>query len=227
MILNDQQMGQILELLIPKTREQMLDWHHEHGRVWHALPNQATVELTHAEGRPEFTMQVKGAAGEMLGQLQASAEVAGSNVGPSLRDLYDAALRTAGQSFFMEIVDSLKLTDFTAAATTTTAAPPQITADQAATVLKRLTGHWDLDCSRGKERVTIREDGAYLISSRPETTFRLKVLAWNEATSTAEVAKDRPDGRRLQIEYLKITSDGMIGHAKHDMHKLTYTRVAK
>jgi len=89
-----------------------------------------------------------------------------------------------------------------------------------------MSGRWDLDFSRGKERVTIREDGAYFVSSRPEPSFCLQVLAWNEATSTAEVAKDRPDGRRLQIEYLKITPDAMIGHAKHDMHKLIYTRLA-
>jgi hypothetical protein len=147
-----------------------------------------------------------------------------SKLHPALGELYDTALQSAGKSLFVEILDSLKVPE-SATATTTTTAPPQVTYDQAATVAKKMAGKWELDYSRGKERVTIDDTGAYTILCRSEPTFCLKMLAWNEMTSTAEVAKDRPDESRLHIEYLKITSDAMIGHAKHDMHKLTYRRM--
>ncbi|HTU93707.1 MAG TPA: hypothetical protein VMF69_26745 [Gemmataceae bacterium] len=228
MILNDQQMEQILKLLLLKTREHKLDWYQEQGCVWHALPNQTTVELTLGDRPLDFTMQVKGASGELLGQIQGSAEGVGSK---ALGELYDAALQSAGKSLFVEIIDSLKVTEPATTTTTappqttTTTAPPQVTCDQVATVLKKMAGKWDLEYTRGKERVIIDESGAYTILGRSEPTFYLKVLAWNEATNTAEVAKDRPDGSRLHIEYLKITTDAMIGHAKHDMHKLSYRRM--
>lgn len=226
MILNEQQMEQILELLRLKTREQKLDWYQEGGCVSHALPNQTTVELIRRDRPLEFTMQIKGASGELLGHIQGSTEGVGSKLCPALGELYDAASQTAGKSLFVEIIDSLKVTDpVTTTTTTTTTAPPQVTCDQAVTVLKKMAGKWDLDYMRGKERVTINESGAYTILGRSEPTFCLKVLAWNEATSTAEVAKDRLDGGRLHIEYLKISSDAMTGHAKHDMHKLTYRRI--
>ena len=152
MIFNDQQMEQILELLLSKTREQKLDWYLERGRVWHVLPNQATVELTRAERALDFTMQVKGESGELLGHIQGSTEGVGSKIGSALGELYHAALQSAGKSLFIEIIDSLKVTESaTATTTTTTPAPPQVTCDQAATVLKKMAGKWDLDYSRGKE----------------------------------------------------------------------------
>jgi len=91
-----------------------------------------------------------------------------------------------------------------------------------------MAGEWDLDYTRGKERATIREDGTYLITGSTEPKFKLKVLAWNEEKGTAEVAKDfSGTGKRLQIEFLTISANTMVGHAKHDMHKLVYKRVDK
>ena len=63
----------------------------------------------------------------------------------------------AGKSVYLEIVDALKVRDSAAVTVTRTTPPPQVTDQQAAAVLKKMAGQWDLDYTRNKERVTIRE----------------------------------------------------------------------
>ena len=89
-----------------------------------------------------------------------------------------------------------------------------------------MVGRWDLDFSRGKEKVVIRLDGSYFYGGKSEPAFRLVVLAINDKTGAVEVAKDLPDGRRRQIEYLTIEPNSMVGYAKHDGHKLLYKRAS-
>lgn len=224
MVLNERQMDQILKLLLSRTRDQKLMWYAEQGRIWHPLPNQTTIQLNRSENNPEVTMEIKGDSGEVLGHLRAESN-------DLLPALYDTALQSAGRSLFAEIVDSLSA-DAPAFWSTTSSppwsappAPPQLASEQADAVLRKMAGKWELDFSRGKEKVSIDECGEYTIIGRSAPSFCLKVLAWNNETGTAEVAKDRPDGTRLQIEYLRITADAMQGHAKHDMHPLSYRRL--
>jgi hypothetical protein len=229
MILNDEEMRSIVELLLQRTRENRLDWRHEHGQLSTTLPNRTTVEVGRDDRSLDFTFTLRDDAGILLGQMKAPAEGSVPSVSPQLRELYDRALQRAGKSIYLEIVDALKITGSAAVTvTTTTPPPPQVTDQQAVAVLKKMAGQWDLDYGRGKERVTIRDDGTYVIDKSTEPKFKLKVLAWNEDKGTAEVAKDSyATGKRLQIEFLTSSEDAMVGHAKHDMHKLVYKLVDK
>lgn len=227
MVLNDDEMRSIAELLLRNTREDRLAWCLEHGKVSVSLPNQTTVELGRNDQGPDFIISLKDDGGILIGEVKASVQSSEQNFSSVLSELYERALKRAGKSIFDEIVNVLKFTE-TAAVTVGSTLPPKVTEQQEAEVLKKMVGQWDLDYARGKERVTIRKDGAYLIAGNREPTFKLIVLAWNEEKGNAEVAKDYwVTGKRLQIEFLTISANTMVGHAKHDMHKLIYKRVDK
>ncbi len=216
MILSEAQMEQILGELIHRTQEEKLEWYRDDDRLFVGLPNQTTVEIHESDEGPDFVIQIKGPTGTLYGQVK-SPKKPDSPVG----NLYTAASQQAARSLFAEIMDSLQLRN--SASAEVVRAVPRVSAEQAARVLQKMEGDWNLDFSRGIERATIK-DGAYFVNHQKDAKFHLKVLAWNEQTSTAEVAKDKPDGRRLQIEHLTISGDAMTGFAKHDGHKLHYKR---
>jgi hypothetical protein len=218
MLLDDIQMGEIVEQLLQTTTRERLDWHREGDRLLVGLPNQTTIELAANAKSPAIVIEVRGPAGVVFGH----AEKPNSDESPAGK-LYKAATEQATKSVFAEIISSIQFSD---SATAEVVRPsPRINADQVVRVLQRMEGQWRLDFSRGTERVKVNKSGEYFVSERSEPAFHLKVLAWNEQTSTAEIAKDRADGRRVQIEHLTISPDAMIGYAKHDGHKLHYRRV--
>lgn len=217
MILNDTQIDEILKRLLDRTSQGKLQWHRENDHLVTGLPNQTTIEVAANEG-PEVVVKVKGASGVVYGEVKSPK----APETPAGR-LYMLASEEAAKSIFSEIMDSLELTDSVAVGVVR--AVSRVSPEQAALVLQKMQGSWNLDFSRGRERVKINSDGTLFRNEDKEPAFQLKVLAWNENTSSAEVAKDRPDGRRLQIEYLTITPDAMTGYAKHDGHRLFYKKV--
>ncbi len=227
MILTNDEMRAIMELVLLSTRDKRLAWRHEHGKVSATMPNRTIAELVRDDHGKDFILTLNDDAGILLGQVKAPAEGSGPDES-QLRDLYELAFRTAGRSVYYEIVDALTRPDLADVSVTTTTPPPRVTDQQGAMVLRKMAGEWDLNFTHGKERVSIREDGTYWTDKSAEPKFKLKVLAWNENKSTAEVAKDFfGTTRRLQIEFLVISADAMVGHAKHDLHKLSYKRVVK
>lgn len=218
MILNDTQIGQIVDQILAKTAEGKLHWVREGDRLLAGLPNQTTVELVGNGEGSDLLLQVKGASDVLFGELKSP-----RSLESPVFKLYALASEKAAASLFMEIMDSLSMTD--SAAVEVVRPLPRVSSEQAARVLKKMEGRWILDYSRGQQPVKITADGAVFRNDEMQPAFRLKVLAWNEATSSVEVAKDRPDGRRLQIEYLTIAPNTMRGYAKHDGHALTYLRI--
>ncbi len=222
MMLNKEQMIGILKELRSKTADHKMAWYGEGDQLCVDLPNRMAVSLAR---KPDggLTASVKRGPAEVLGSVEFSPAQLESDLA-EIKTLYDAASTGAVRIVYEDILDAIKLSDSAAVevgrnAPTVVRVPP----DQANRVLKKMSGRWNLDFSRGQEKAEIREDGSYILSGK-ELKFRLVVLAVNEDTSTVEVGKDTPDGRRYQIEYLTITPDKMIGHAKHDGHKLSYTR---
>jgi hypothetical protein len=136
-----------------------------------------------------------------------------------------------------EIQKSMDQEGSVGATTTTTAIPPELpsrpTSEQAEEFFTRIAGDWHLDYSRGEEDVRIDENGNVfllkLMDGKPFTTttravFHLEVLACNAAVDQVEIAKVKANGRTRQIEVLQVTQKEMTGYAKHDGHKLKYTR---
>jgi hypothetical protein len=224
MILSNEQMLAILKELKDQTVHHNMAWYAEAGKVWVDLPNRTTVELSRG-GDGGLTASVKRGSEEVLGRINISeAELNGEAA--EVNALYEAAMAVAGRVVYAEIIDSIKFSSSINADAARKVGPgDSLLPEQATRVLKKMAGRWNLDYSRGKETASIREDGSYFIEGNKELKFRLVVLAVNEAKSAAEVAKDTPDGRRYQIEYLTITQDLMTGHAKHDGHKLVYRKL--
>lgn len=220
--------GQVLDIM-RQIRNQMshgrLGWHQEGSGLRVNLPNQFTIFLCRLPDS-RFEATIKRGEEEVLGVLQLPD--AGSE-GKELSEMYQAAEGEAVAAVYSEIIDSIKMSGSASISVSAEVVrkvpPPQgVPAEKAAAVLKLMAGRWHLDFSRGKETAIIRGDGLYYIEGRSEPSFRLVVLAVNDAAGTVEVAKDKLDGRRLQIEFLKISPESMVGHAKHDMHKLNYTK---
>ena len=117
-------------------------------------------------------------------------------------------------------------------ATTATSPPPlpqPPNGDQVAKILTKVTGQWNLDYSRGQEPVIIDSAGNYYInpadaSRRKPPSFRLAIIACNPELTVVEWRKDKINGTSLQIEVLNLTEDKIEGFAKHDEHRLVYTR---
>lgn len=219
MVLNENQMDQIVDELIQRTRDNKLEWFREDNRLAVDLPNHTVVELVEEDTEPDFIVQVKAPSGIIYGWVKASKKQPSS-----VTELHRIASERAAKSIFVDIMDALKVTD--TANVEVIRPAPRVDAEQATHVLQMMEGQWDLDFSRGRERVTIRRDGMYFVDQQKEPKYRLKVLAWNEAKSAAEVAKDKLDGeKRFQIEFLTITGDTMSGYAKHDGHRLSYRRL--
>lgn len=92
-----------------------------------------------------------------------------------------------------------------------------------------MVGEWHLDYSRGQEDVRIDNDLNYFVRDKsgkyPATpTFKLVIIATSVDFSKVEIGKDRLDGRRLHNETLAVSKSLMEGVAKHDQHRLVYTR---
>jgi hypothetical protein len=217
MILNDTQIDQILEQLLLRTEQEKLPWSLEDDHLQVGLPNLATVEFVPDVEGSDFIVDVKGPAGQLYGRAKAS-----NNLETTAGKLYQAAAKQAGKSALADIMNSLWLMD--SRPSMVMPLIPRISSEQAAEVLKKMAGDWDLDSLSGREQVSIRGDGSYITLGRTEPEFRLKILAWNERTNTVEAAKETLAGRMFQIEYLKLTPDTMTGHAKHDGHSLHYRR---
>jgi hypothetical protein len=215
MLLDKDEMIRIVDTLLIQTGEAKINWTGEGDKLWVDLPNNITATLS------------RNSAGAISASVQRGPTVMGSvEFSPTEettpQQLYEAARKSAKRTIYAEIIDSIK---FTGSASVDPVPATGVTAEVKAKVMKRMAGRWNLDYSRGKEVAVIHEDGTYFIEGRREPTFRLVLLAVNEATSTVEVAKDFPDGRRRQIEYLTLADDTMNGYAKHDGHNLTYRRV--
>jgi hypothetical protein len=218
MLLDRDEMVGILRELLIRTRDDKVTWSSDGERLSVDLPNRISVTLSrNQEG--VVSASVQRGQEEMGSAVFPPAESAG---GREPQELYAAARETAKRSIYAEIIESIKLTG---SASVEMGPSTDVPAEVKARVLKRMAGRWSLDYSRGKEVAVIHEDGAYFIEGRRDPTFRLVVLAVNEATSTVEVAKDLPDGRRRQIEYLTLAEGVMSGYAKHDGHSLTYRRL--
>lgn len=96
-------------------------------------------------------------------------------------------------------------------------------------VINKIKGDWDLDYTRGRERVHIDDYGNYFANPTPEKlkelpSFRLSILALSPDFMRIEMRKDEPNGTPRQIELLTIAPEAMTGYAKHDQHKLKYIR---
>ena len=90
----------------------------------------------------------------------------------------------------------------------------------------KIAGKWRLDYGRGTEDACIDKDGNYYVGNAQTPTFVLDLLASNEDMTHVELAKNKalPDGRRYQIEVLRVSDNEMRGEAKHDRHQLHYVR---
>ncbi|HET6882401.1 MAG TPA: hypothetical protein VFI31_19705 [Pirellulales bacterium] len=216
MILNDAQINQIVDEVLVRTGDGQLRWFCEDDHLLAELPNQTTVEVAQGQDT-DVVVSLKSASGIVYGQMKAP-----KTPESAVAKLYTLAHQHAGKSIFADIMDSLKLSG--SATVEVVQAAPRVSPEQAVEVLQRMKGSWNLDFTSGKEHARISADGDYFRNGGKDPAFRLKVLAWNESKSSAEVAKDWPDGRRLQIESLTIARDTMTGYAKHDGHKLSYTR---
>lgn len=226
MILNDDQVLNILEALEEQTVQHKASWYSEGEKLWIDLPNRVTIELSQpSEGK--YAARIKRDSDELLGMIDSDRAKTDGN-GDRLKALYEAASGEASRSIYAEIIDSIKFTSSaTAAVLPKVPKIREVSAEKAAEVLKKMAGRWHLDYSDGEETVEIREGGTYyvVVKNKPTFAFNLVVVAVNDATNAVEVAKDRPDGRRRQIEYLTLAENSMKGHAKHDGHKLVYTRI--
>jgi hypothetical protein len=225
MILTDVQMLEIASQLYQPSSDGRLAWRRvESGGVSATLPNHATVEI-HPAAVGSRVIRLKDEFGTVLGSLTWQSGT-GAVVGAfQLDELFSIASQKAAESLYGEIMGAIKATQ-SSSVVITSALPPRIGEVQSGEVLKKMAGRWLLDYSRGTETVDISEDGTYHVVGMKEPKYKLKVLAWNGGTNAAEVAKDYTDGdRRLQIEFLTISDQTMIGHAKHDMHRLTYRRI--
>jgi hypothetical protein len=105
-------------------------------------------------------------------------------------------------------------------------APPLVpSAEESRAFFTRISGQWQLDFGHGKESVRIDNEGRYFIGKESQPAFMLRLLAATRDYSFVEMAKDKvPDGRRFQIEVLRVSDREMIGEAKHDRHRLHYTK---
>lgn len=218
MLLNDMQVSDILSEVLNRTWDRKLRWHQLDDKLLSELPNQVTVELSKNSDSDSIQLQLKTRSGTVLGESSTDK----SEASPAFL-LYQAASEMAGESLFSEIIEGLRLTNTTTK--NEESAQQRVTDLERDEVLQKMSGKWILDYSYGKEQVWIQPNGDYYIATRAEPVFHLKVLAWNKDRNATEVAKDMADGRRRQIEFLSISQDVMVGHAKHDGHRLLYKRV--
>ena len=153
-----------------------------------------------------------------------------------LQDLYNEAARNTVLTLFAEARQSMEIgvQVIRAPHGTVTTVPPSVpkppSPEQVETILSKVAGEWRLDYSRGTEQIIIDKSGNYYIkpnepSKGKPPNFRLAIIACNPELTTVEWRKERLNGQSLQIEVLNITDKRIEGAAKHDQHKLVYTRI--
>jgi hypothetical protein len=103
--------------------------------------------------------------------------------------------------------------------------PSQLTLEQQKKVIQKMRGNWALDYTTGNEVVRIDDEGRYYIGASETPKFTLTVIACNEMTTRAEVAKDQLDGKRHSIEMLTFAPNRIFGVAKEDQRKVIYTKL--
>ena len=227
MLLNEEQVTAILEELASRTLRGGMVWDGDGEKVWVGLLNEVDVELSQTRDGV-LTACVKRGERAILGSIHVSPDDMG-RCATEVRSLYEAASDAATKSVYAEIMESIKRTG-----------PPNggasqkpellgsVPKAQADRVMEQMTGKWSLDDEiRGKEKVLILQDGSYFVEGKKEPSFHLIVLAVNPAITAAEVAKDTPTGRRVQIESLHLAPNAMKGHVKYDRRELAYTRLDK
>ena len=160
------------------------------------------------------------------------------------RTLYDKAAQSTVVQLFKQARQSLEgarqvlrpspVSVHTTTTNTTTAPPPlpsPPSVAQVSAILDKIKGEWSLDYSRGTEQVTIDRTGNYYAKPKdPEKDlpqFKLTIIACDNTLTRVEWRKDRLNGLALHIEVMTISADGnkMEGFAKHDQHRLVYTRL--
>lgn len=231
MLLNDTQVGEIIDRLVIKCSD--IDWRLEEHRYVLDLSDKLRIELselTTTEGTAFLFLVYAGKA--------RIAEVAADNSDArhaSLKLLYEAATSRVGSEIHKEILTALSLSEPVVNRTK----PPVTTAgvtsmlwvqpNEASDFLASIQGGWRLDYGRGQEDVEISHDGIYSVkrldgSYRP--VFQLIVVAIDPIGKRVELGKERlSDRTRYQNEVLSFAQrDTLIGEAKHDLHKLVYVR---
>lgn len=211
MLLEAGQMKGILGELLTQTRCGRLVWGLEDGELSAVLSKRMTVILSRT---PEGLLTASVRRGpDVLGRIELR--------GPGEAELYEGALASARQDAYTELMDAIKASGSFAPHPL----PPRVTADVRDRVFGMLKGRWAVEYSTGKEVARIDAGGSYFVEGRGEKpAFHLVVIATNPDLTKVEVAKDFPDGRRKQIEFLNLGKDAMSGYAKHDGRSITYKR---
>ena len=218
MLLTDDQVRAILARVSEQTANDALVWSGRGGRMRTRLPNRSVVELIPDEAGPGLTARIREGR-EVYGEVR---DPAGAGSPTSL--LYRAAQDHAARNVYAEIMEALDVAGLNAARPAT---PPRAAPDQA-TVLAMMAGTWTLEAELPPtDRVRIDPAGRYFVGNSPLVKYTLTILAWNPAERATTVAKDTPEGERLQIEYLTLSADELVGHVKHDGRPLHYRRLKK
>lgn len=117
--------------------------------------------------------------------------------------------------------------------------PPRPTELQALAFFEKLAGKWELKFEKrlgsfGTEVLEIDENGNYFtithqlggkdIARTIRPTYRLVLVSCDPGLEHVEVSKEELNGKVRQIEVLAVFPNSMEGYAKHDEHKLVYTR---
>jgi hypothetical protein len=150
-----------------------------------------------------------------------------------VQELYDEAARNTVLRLFEEAKKTIERGSQKELPPLLFSAPPPLpalpTQDQIEQIFKNVAGKWNLDYSRGKEKVLIDSSGNYYAlpnePSKGPPNFRLAIIACNPELTEVEWAKDRLNGQRRQIEVLTITKNKLEGSAKHDQHRLVYSKI--
>ncbi len=229
----DQYIFRILQLLLPKTQGNQAAWINDGDTLTIHLPT-VRVSLganTAEDNKVEYFAVVALPNGK---EVAKATVVQGNSLYSGFQMIYAAAQDASWKTLARDIEKLVSEQDIIG---TTTTAPPELpaqsTSEQAQLFFEKIAGEWRLDYSHGEEVVNIDTNGNYfmltlkdgkVISTTARPHFRLEVLSCNDALTSVEIAKVLLNGRTRQIEVLEVAADKMTGYAKHDGHKLIYTR---
>ena len=224
--------------VLPKTHSGQAVWQTDGESLSLRLPA-ATISIKTGSGgeEPEYTVSVSLPDGCEVGRIVIPATDSQYSL---FQSLYKAAQEACWAALAREIGNSIAdggVVGLTTTTTTTTTPPPELpsgpTAEQAQEFFERIAGEWHMHYSRGQEDLRIDENGNIFVltmkrgapvatTARPK--FRLELLACSSTLDQVEIAKVEPNGKTYQIEVLQVKPSEMSGYAKHDGHKLAYTR---
>jgi hypothetical protein len=221
--------------VLPKTQAGQAVWHTDRDGLSLRLPSATIfIKATTEAGQPEYTIWVATADGHEVGRIVVPPRDAHYDF---FREFHRAATEAGWDVLSREIEKSLLQEGTVGTTSAATTLPPELpsgpTSEQAEEFFTRVAGEWHVDFSRGEEDVRIDQNGNVFllgtmhgksISPSVRPVFRLEVLACNPTLDQVEIAKVKLNGRTKQIEVLHVTKDEMTGYAKHDGHKLKYTR---